>query len=88
MNALIKVKAVAEIYEGYAGEVLLNPRAIAWAASRGKTCTHVAMMTGADEDTSPLWVLECAYDDFERAWSDALNYSDRFSGAGGGVLSI
>jgi hypothetical protein len=45
-------------------------------------------MTGADEHASPVWMLECTYDDFKKAWSDALNYDERFGNSGEGVVGV
>jgi len=80
MNALIEVK-VGE------SSVLLNPCAIAW-ASGSADGVGVAMMTGADETVSPRWSFRCSYDDFKRAWVDALNYDKFFGGDAGGIISV
>jgi hypothetical protein len=46
-------------------------------------------MAGTNVPTATFWCLNCTYDEFKRAWLDALNDEfERFGDAVAGVIRI
>ncbi len=82
MNVLIEAKVIG----GF--QVLLDPHAVAWVRSTCEGKALVGTMASTNVPTATFWCLDCTYDEFKMAWSDALNYVKRFGDAGGGVISI